>query len=224
MSVALLLRNNPKRKKSTFAAQLHLPAHDLCWNPVCVSHGVVRAGFLSFVGYGRVPRRAASVAQSAAVFLLIMPLYRSNSHTDFSFVFTPDSCSDQKWRNAGICRFTQELTILIRPLCGGSRIMSTSVQCGGRGNRTDGRVRYGWSRCQNVGLLEKRNQISLHSPLLVPDWQHTNNEHSWTHSTHTHTHTHTHTQSEIQTHDDFTCKWPICAIGNVMGIMIIMCT
>ena len=31
MSVALLLRNNPKRKKSTFAAQLHLPAHDLFW-------------------------------------------------------------------------------------------------------------------------------------------------------------------------------------------------
>ena len=52
MSAALLLRNNPKRKKSTtFAAQLHLPAHDLfwanlrvqlhlspldiAWNPVC---------------------------------------------------------------------------------------------------------------------------------------------------------------------------------------------
>ena len=31
MSVALLLRNNPKRKKSNFAAQLHLPAHDLFW-------------------------------------------------------------------------------------------------------------------------------------------------------------------------------------------------
>ena len=30
MSVALLLRNNPKCNKSTFA-QLHLPAHDLFW-------------------------------------------------------------------------------------------------------------------------------------------------------------------------------------------------
>ena len=31
MSVALLLRNNSKRKKSTFAAQLHLSAHHVFW-------------------------------------------------------------------------------------------------------------------------------------------------------------------------------------------------
>ena len=51
MSVALLLRNNPKQKKSNFRSpapphdlfwanlrvQLHLPPLDLAWNPVCVN-------------------------------------------------------------------------------------------------------------------------------------------------------------------------------------------